>query len=301
MQFAQPLVLNLFLLVKLGKRCHRTVALWLQFCFLARTKPNQTLKPWARRVSLLLQSICCGSSSATLNDWAQTHQIVNWVGADELSASEPARSVQPQTVLPGRVPFLALTSHFTSHFLSSVFKGSAVCVYNMADILTVFNGPFAHREGPSFQWVAFQGRIPYPRPGTVSSFQNKIRAKILILRSFQLENLMMIIKHYHQKDKNLTSFIYLVSGWSLHTQHPHNKGVPRWRGDLRKKPSSHVQRHLPSGEEAPGGPNQRRLQIHVSGCGPGHGCRWQLPSVVPGHRYEETIGNMVCLCSNLCF
>uniref|UniRef100_A0A671WS08 Semaphorin-3C n=1 Tax=Sparus aurata TaxID=8175 RepID=A0A671WS08_SPAAU len=53
---------------------------------------------------------------------------------------------------------------FTS--TSSVFKGSAVCVYNMADILTVFNGPFAHRDGPNFQWVAFQGRIPYPRPGT---------------------------------------------------------------------------------------------------------------------------------------
>lgn len=51
---------------------------------------------------------------------------------------------------------------------SSVFKGSAVCVYNMADILTVFNGPFAHREGPGLQWGAFQGRIPYPRPGTVS-------------------------------------------------------------------------------------------------------------------------------------
>uniref|UniRef100_A0A3B5M893 Semaphorin-3C n=1 Tax=Xiphophorus couchianus TaxID=32473 RepID=A0A3B5M893_9TELE len=49
---------------------------------------------------------------------------------------------------------------------SSVFKGSAVCAYNMADILTVFNGPFAHRDGPNFQWVAFQGRIPYPRPGT---------------------------------------------------------------------------------------------------------------------------------------
>uniref|UniRef100_A0A4W5N7Q1 Semaphorin-3C n=1 Tax=Hucho hucho TaxID=62062 RepID=A0A4W5N7Q1_9TELE len=53
---------------------------------------------------------------------------------------------------------------FTS--TSSVFKGSAVCVYNMADILTVFNGPFAHRDGPNFQWVAYQGRIPYPRPGT---------------------------------------------------------------------------------------------------------------------------------------
>ncbi|XP_037551833.1 semaphorin-3C [Nematolebias whitei] len=59
---------------------------------------------------------------------------------------------------------LLLFGVFTS--TSSVFKGSAVCVYNMADILTVFNGPFAHREGPNFQWVAFQGRIPYPRPGT---------------------------------------------------------------------------------------------------------------------------------------
>ncbi|XP_039616988.1 semaphorin-3C [Polypterus senegalus] len=49
---------------------------------------------------------------------------------------------------------------------SSVFKGSAVCVYNMADILTVFNGPFAHKEGPNHQWVPYQGKIPYPRPGT---------------------------------------------------------------------------------------------------------------------------------------
>ncbi|MGH0126343.1 UNVERIFIED_CONTAM: hypothetical protein FKN15_069166 [Acipenser sinensis] len=54
---------------------------------------------------------------------------------------------------------------FTSS--SSVFKGSAVCVYNMADILTVFNGPFAHKDGPNHQWIPFQGRIPYPRPGTI--------------------------------------------------------------------------------------------------------------------------------------
>ncbi|XP_041110853.1 semaphorin-3C-like [Polyodon spathula] len=53
---------------------------------------------------------------------------------------------------------------FTSS--SSVFKGSAVCVYNMADILTVFNGPFAHKDGPNHQWIPFQERIPYPRPGT---------------------------------------------------------------------------------------------------------------------------------------
>ncbi|MEJ1280686.1 sema domain immunoglobulin domain (Ig) short basic domain secreted (semaphorin) 3C [Cricetulus griseus] len=49
---------------------------------------------------------------------------------------------------------------------SSVFKGSAVCVYHLSDIQTVFNGPFAHKEGPNHQLVSYQGRIPYPRPGT---------------------------------------------------------------------------------------------------------------------------------------
>ncbi|XP_067417381.1 semaphorin-3F isoform X2 [Emydura macquarii macquarii] len=48
----------------------------------------------------------------------------------------------------------------------SVFKGSAVCVYSMADIRMVFNGPFAHKEGPSYQWVPYTGKMPYPRPGT---------------------------------------------------------------------------------------------------------------------------------------
>uniref|UniRef100_A0A7N8Y7B0 Semaphorin-3C n=1 Tax=Mastacembelus armatus TaxID=205130 RepID=A0A7N8Y7B0_9TELE len=75
---------------------------------------------------------------------------------DELGDVFLLETDQPQGLL--------LFGVFTS--TSSVFKGSAVCVYNMADILTVFNGPFAHREGPNFQWVAFQGRIPYPRPGT---------------------------------------------------------------------------------------------------------------------------------------
>ncbi|XP_074798656.1 semaphorin-3C isoform X2 [Natator depressus] len=49
---------------------------------------------------------------------------------------------------------------------SSVFKGSAVCVYHLSEIQTVFNGPFAHKEGPNHQLIPYQGRIPYPRPGT---------------------------------------------------------------------------------------------------------------------------------------
>lgn len=53
-------------------------------------------------------------------------------------------------------------------FSSSVFKGSAVCVYSMADIRAVFSGYYAHKESVDHRWVQYDGRIPYPRPGTVS-------------------------------------------------------------------------------------------------------------------------------------
>lgn len=53
--------------------------------------------------------------------------------------------------------------------LSNIFKGSAVCMYSMADVRRVFLGPYAHRDGPNYQWVPFQARVPYPRPGTVST------------------------------------------------------------------------------------------------------------------------------------
>ncbi|XP_065605515.1 semaphorin-3G [Cyrtonyx montezumae] len=53
--------------------------------------------------------------------------------------------------------------------VSHVFQGSAVCVYRMADIREVFNGPFAHRDSPLHQWGAYEGRMPYPRPGVCPS------------------------------------------------------------------------------------------------------------------------------------
>ncbi|KAK1158647.1 hypothetical protein AOXY_G23661 [Acipenser oxyrinchus oxyrinchus] len=53
--------------------------------------------------------------------------------------------------------------------ISNVFQGFAVCVYRMADIREAFNGPFAHQEGPDYQWGAFEGRVPYPRPGVCPS------------------------------------------------------------------------------------------------------------------------------------
>lgn len=81
----------------------------------------------------------------------------------------------------GWVLFLhLLTSFFFFLCSSSVFKGSAVCVYSMADIRNVFNGPFAHKHGHNYQWTEYTGKIPYPRPGTVGLISVvKIPAKIL--------------------------------------------------------------------------------------------------------------------------
>ncbi|KAM9859241.1 semaphorin-3D [Aulostomus maculatus] len=52
---------------------------------------------------------------------------------------------------------------------SSVFRGSAVCIFTMASIRAAFNGPFAHKQGPNYHWVEFKGRTPYPRPGACPS------------------------------------------------------------------------------------------------------------------------------------
>ncbi|XP_068595894.1 semaphorin-3D [Brachionichthys hirsutus] len=60
---------------------------------------------------------------------------------------------------------------------SSVFRGSAVCVYSMADIRAAFNGPYAHKEGPHHRWVEYEGRVPYPRPGTCPSKTYDVKIK----------------------------------------------------------------------------------------------------------------------------
>lgn len=51
---------------------------------------------------------------------------------------------------------------------SPVFKGYAVCVYNMDDIRAAFNGQFASRESAEHHWTPYEDRVPYPRPGSVS-------------------------------------------------------------------------------------------------------------------------------------
>ncbi|KAG7456186.1 hypothetical protein MATL_G00249100, partial [Megalops atlanticus] len=55
---------------------------------------------------------------------------------------------------------------------SNIFKGYAVCVYHMDHIRAAFNGPFAHRERPEHHWTAFEGKVPFPRPGSCASRVN---------------------------------------------------------------------------------------------------------------------------------
>lgn len=56
----------------------------------------------------------------------------------------------------------------------------------MADIRAVFNGPYAHKESVDHRWVQYEGRIPYPRPGTVSVFlitQFYFHSKAIVLHT----------------------------------------------------------------------------------------------------------------------
>lgn len=57
---------------------------------------------------------------------------------------------------------------FVSSPNSNILNGSAVCVYRMQDIIRAFKGNFLHREGQQYKWTEYTGRVPYPRPGTVS-------------------------------------------------------------------------------------------------------------------------------------
>ncbi|XP_057589715.1 semaphorin-3E [Hippopotamus amphibius kiboko] len=55
---------------------------------------------------------------------------------------------------------------------SNIFRGHAICVYHMSSIRAAFNGPYAHKEGPEYHWSLYEGKVPYPRPGSCASKVN---------------------------------------------------------------------------------------------------------------------------------
>ncbi|XP_045876019.1 semaphorin-3E isoform X2 [Meles meles] len=45
-------------------------------------------------------------------------------------------------------------------------------LFNTTSIRAAFNGPYAHKEGPEYHWSLYEGRVPYPRPGSCASKVN---------------------------------------------------------------------------------------------------------------------------------
>uniref|UniRef100_A0A4W5PVB7 Sema domain, immunoglobulin domain (Ig), short basic domain, secreted, (semaphorin) 3Fa n=1 Tax=Hucho hucho TaxID=62062 RepID=A0A4W5PVB7_9TELE len=107
-----------------------------------------------------------GGHCCLVNKWStflKARLICSVPGVDGIETHFDELLVVPCLLKLSPFVFLTLLIPLPSR---SVFKGSAVCVYSMADIRQVFNGPYAHKEGPNYQWVAYTGKIPYPRPGT---------------------------------------------------------------------------------------------------------------------------------------
>ncbi|KAG7221633.1 hypothetical protein INR49_011651 [Caranx melampygus] len=107
-----------------------------------------------------------GGQKSLVNRWTtflKARLICSVIGEDGVETRfDELRDVFIQPTQDERSP--TVYALFTT--AGSVFKGSAVCVYSMADIRNVFNGPFAHKHGHNYQWTEYTGKIPYPRPGT---------------------------------------------------------------------------------------------------------------------------------------
>uniref|UniRef100_A0A673Z088 Sema domain, immunoglobulin domain (Ig), short basic domain, secreted, (semaphorin) 3Ga n=1 Tax=Salmo trutta TaxID=8032 RepID=A0A673Z088_SALTR len=107
-----------------------------------------------------------GGQKSLVNRWTsflKARLICSVIGEDGVETSfDELRDVFIQPTQDERNP--VIYALFTT--AGSVFKGSAVCVYSMADIRNVFNGPFSHKHGHNYQWTVYTGKIPYPRPGT---------------------------------------------------------------------------------------------------------------------------------------
>ncbi|XP_063732870.1 sema domain, immunoglobulin domain (Ig), short basic domain, secreted, (semaphorin) 3Ga isoform X1 [Eleginops maclovinus] len=107
-----------------------------------------------------------GGQKSLVNRWTtflKARLICSVIGEDGVETRfDELRDVFIQPTQDERNP--TVYALFTT--AGSVFKGSAVCVYSMADIRNVFNGPFAHKHGHNYQWTEYTGKIPYPRPGT---------------------------------------------------------------------------------------------------------------------------------------
>ncbi|TKS90814.1 Semaphorin-3aa Semaphorin-1A [Collichthys lucidus] len=95
-------------------------------------------------------------------------------------------------------------------------RGSAVCMYNMADIRRVFLGPYAHRDGPNYQWVPFQGGFPTPAlaPGHPAMYNpvHPIGGRPIMVRTdvdYQFSQL--VVDRVEAEDGNMGTVLKVVT------------------------------------------------------------------------------------------
>uniref|UniRef100_A0A8C2FJV3 Sema domain, immunoglobulin domain (Ig), short basic domain, secreted, (semaphorin) 3Gb n=1 Tax=Cyprinus carpio TaxID=7962 RepID=A0A8C2FJV3_CYPCA len=137
--------------------------------FLFREKSLDTSGGSAPSVLARVGRVCLnddGGQRSLVNKWTtflKARLVCSVIGADGVETYfDELRDVFIQRTHDERNPIV----YAVFSTAGSVFKGSAVCVYSMADIRNVFNGPFSHKHGHNYQWTPYTGKIPYPRPGT---------------------------------------------------------------------------------------------------------------------------------------
>lgn len=152
-----------------------------------------------------------------------------------------------------------------------------MCMYSMADIRRVFLGPYAHRDGPNYQWVPFLGRVPYPRPGTV---RRPISADDFLHFTFQIK-VTCLLGFEHMFFWILT--VSQQNVWWFWI----NKGLSWRRYHICQKPSGHVQPSVP--HQQPSNHNQNRcwLSVHTDSGGQGGGRGWTVWCHVYWHWWVE--------------
>lgn len=63
-------------------------------------------------------------------------------------------------------------SHSVLHYClvpRKTLEASAICRYDLAEIQTVFTGPFMEYQNGARRWGRYEGGVPEPRPGSVST------------------------------------------------------------------------------------------------------------------------------------
>ncbi|XP_075869277.1 semaphorin-3D isoform X2 [Nelusetta ayraudi] len=129
--------------------------------------------PWDRKLYARVARVCkkdSGGRRSLIHRWTTflKVQLVCSLPAGPAGLDTHFNHLEDVFLLETRDP-LNPTFHALFTTSSSVFRGSAVCVFSMSALRAAFNGPFAHRESPHHRWVEFKGHVPYPRPGACPS------------------------------------------------------------------------------------------------------------------------------------